>query len=254
MKGKRPTTEEKFRSLRVPPTRRKQVRRGASPSLPTQATHRGHVWTWDFIADAAVRGGALRLLTNLDEHTRGCHVLRADLALKVQRHAGTAGTCHPGTRGAPGSAERQRPRVHRQGGAAAAGGARRDDPLRRAGQPVAERLVESFHGRFGDGCLNREQLHTLTEARVAIEDYRREYNRHRPQSRLGYLSPERFAQRHLPSPVAVGLRPPSTGDGQTNTPQTTSASAWNSHLPSSSLCGPVSNWGTTGFMECRPGR
>ncbi|MBM3851380.1 MAG: IS3 family transposase [Verrucomicrobia bacterium] len=68
--------------LRVPTTRRKQVRRGVSPGLPTWATHRGHVWTWDFIADATVRGGALRLLTILDEHTRECHVLRADRALK----------------------------------------------------------------------------------------------------------------------------------------------------------------------------
>jgi transposase InsO family protein len=31
--------------LRVPPTRRKLVRRGISTGLPTQATHRGHVWT-----------------------------------------------------------------------------------------------------------------------------------------------------------------------------------------------------------------
>jgi hypothetical protein len=33
--------------LRVPPPRQRRVRRG----LSTQATHRGHVWTWDFIAD-----------------------------------------------------------------------------------------------------------------------------------------------------------------------------------------------------------
>jgi len=31
-------------------------------------------------------------------------------------------------------------------------------------------FVESFHGRFRDECLNREQLWTLTEARVVIED------------------------------------------------------------------------------------
>ena len=66
----------------MPPTRRKQVRRGVSTGLPTKATHRGHVWTWDFIADATVRGGALRTLTILDEHTRACRVLRADRALK----------------------------------------------------------------------------------------------------------------------------------------------------------------------------
>ena len=65
--------------LRVPPTKRKIARRGRSTGLPTKATHRGHVWTWDFIADATVRGGALRMLTVLDEYTRECHVLRADL-------------------------------------------------------------------------------------------------------------------------------------------------------------------------------
>ncbi len=68
--------------LRVPPTKRKIARWGHSTGLPTKATHRGHVWTWDFIADATVRGGALRMLTVLDEHTRECHVLRADRALK----------------------------------------------------------------------------------------------------------------------------------------------------------------------------
>lgn len=56
--------------LRVPPTRRKVVRRGVSTGLPTKAEHRGHVWSWDFISDATTRGGALRLLTILDEYTR----------------------------------------------------------------------------------------------------------------------------------------------------------------------------------------
>src|SRR5271167_4507260 len=68
--------------LRVPPTRRKLVRRGRSTGLPTKATHKNQVWTWDFIADATVRGGTLRMLTVLDEYTRECHVLRADRALK----------------------------------------------------------------------------------------------------------------------------------------------------------------------------
>jgi len=61
--------------LRVPPTKRKLIRRGVSTGLPTTATHRNQVWTWDFIADATVRGGTLKLLTILDEYTRECHVL-----------------------------------------------------------------------------------------------------------------------------------------------------------------------------------
>jgi len=211
--------------LRVPPTRRKILRRGVSTGLPTRATHRGEVWTWDFIADATVRGGALRMLTILDEHTRECHVLRADRALKsrdvlewlqraIQKH------------GAPKYlrsdhgpefiakivqqwlAEQQIKTIYIE-----------------PGSPWQNGFVESFHGRFRDECLNREQLWTLTEARVVIEDYRQEYNLRRPHSKLGYVSPASFAHRELPSPVTVGLRPPSTGDGQTRTEQQPSTSA-----------------------------
>jgi transposase InsO family protein len=35
--------------------------------------------------------------------------------------------------------------------------------------PWQNGFVESFHGRFRDECLNREQLWTLTEARFVIE-------------------------------------------------------------------------------------
>ena len=66
----------------MPPARRKIPRRGHSTGLPTKATRKNQVWTWDFIADATVRGGARRMLTVLDEPTRECHVLRADRALK----------------------------------------------------------------------------------------------------------------------------------------------------------------------------
>jgi transposase InsO family protein len=85
------------------------------------------------------------------------------------------------------------------------------------GSPWQNGYVESFHGRLRDECLNREQFWTLTEARVVIEDFRTEYNTFRPHSKLGYLSPARFAARKTaPSPSPVGLRPPYAEDGQTN--------------------------------------
>ena len=82
------------------------------------------------------------------------------------------------------------------------------------GSPWQNGFVESFHGRFRDECLNREQLWTLTEAWVVVGDFRNKYNEIRPHSRLGYESPAMFAARICPSPAPVGLRPPSTGDGQ----------------------------------------
>jgi putative transposase len=44
--------------LRVPPSKRKVLRRGVSTGMPTKAEHRGHVWSWDFISDGTTRGGA----------------------------------------------------------------------------------------------------------------------------------------------------------------------------------------------------
>ena len=72
------------------------------------------------------------------------------------------------------------------------------------GSPWQNGFVESFHGRFRDECLNQEQLWTLTEARVVIEDFRRHYNEHRPHGKLGYQSPTRFAAlQHPLTPASV---------------------------------------------------
>jgi putative transposase len=185
--------------LRVPPTRRKTVRRGVSTGLPTKALRRGHVWTWDFVSDATVRGGAIRMLTILDEHTRECHVLRADRALRaadVLAWLGRAIEQH----GAPQflrsdngpefiAREVQRWLAEKQ----------IKTLYIEPGSPWQNGFVESFHGRFRDECLNREQLWTLTEARVVIEDYRQHYNYLRPHSRLGYLAPARFAANRQPN-------------------------------------------------------
>jgi len=200
--------------LRVPPTKRKVIRRGLSTGLPTTATHRNHVWTWDFIADATVRGGALRMLTILDEHTRECHVLWAERALKaadVLHWLQKAVEQH----GAP---EYLRSDNGSEFIAKIVQQWLKDNRIRtlyiEPGSPWQNGFVESFHGRFRDECLNREQLWTLTEARVVVGDYRQEYNQVRPHSKLGYESPVAFATRSRPCPVPVGLRPSSTGHGQ----------------------------------------
>ena len=208
--------------LRVPPTKRKVTRRGVSTGLPTRATHRGHVWTWDFIADATVRGGALRMLTILDEHTRECHVLRADRALRsqdvlawlqkaIEQHG--APEYLRSDNGSEFIAKIVQRWLAEQ---------RIKTLYIEPGSPWQNGFVESFHGRFRDECLNREQLWTLTEARVVIADYRDKYNQRRPHSRLGYLSPIRFAAQLRPSPPSVGLRPPCVGDGQNRNRKVTS--------------------------------
>ena len=143
-----------------------------SRACPTKATPRGHVWTGDFIADATVRGGALRMLTVLDEHTRECHLLRADRALKstdVIALVKQAIAQH----GAP---EFIRPDNDSEFIAHELLTWLAAEKIKtiyiEPASPWQNGFVESFHGRFRDECLNREQLWTLTEARVVIEDFR----------------------------------------------------------------------------------
>ena len=63
------------------------------------------------------------------------------------------------------------------------------------GSPWQNGYMESFNARLRDECLNREQLWTLTEARVVLEDWRWTYNRVRPHRSLGYITPLEFAQQ-----------------------------------------------------------
>jgi len=208
--------------VRVPPTKRKVGRRGVSTGLPTRATHRNHVWTWDFIADATVRGGALKMLTILDESTRECHVLWADRALKaadvlhwLQKAVAQHGA--PEYLRSDNGSEFIAQVVQRW-----LEGKQIKTIYIEPGSPWQNGFVESFHGRFRDECLNREQLWTLTETRVVVDDYRQQYNQVRPHSRLGYESPAVFAARSCPSPAPVGLCPPCAGDGQETSKNITS--------------------------------
>lgn len=185
--------------LRVPPPRRRQSRRGLSTGLPTQATHRGHVWTWDFVADATVHGGTLRMLTVLDEHTKEVHVLRPE------RRIGSAEVI---TLVQAAIAQHGAPEFIRSdnGSEFIAHDLQQwlaDQHIKTIyitpASPWENGFVESFHSRFRDECLNREQLWTLTEARVVIEDFRQDYNSARPHSSLGYQSPQGFAAQLIPT-------------------------------------------------------
>jgi len=57
------------------------------------------------------------------------------------------------------------------------------------GSPWENGYIESFNGKLRDELLNREVFTTLEEARVLIEQWRRDYNQIRPHSALGYLPP-----------------------------------------------------------------
>ena len=57
------------------------------------------------------------------------------------------------------------------------------------GSPWENGYVESFTGKLREELLDREVFYTLTEAKVLIERWRRQYNTARPHSALGYRPP-----------------------------------------------------------------
>ena len=67
------------------------------------------------------------------------------------------------------------------------------------GSPWENGYVESFNGKLRDELLARETFTTLTEARILIERWRREYNTVRPHSALGYRPPAPEAVRPMPA-------------------------------------------------------
>jgi putative transposase len=61
------------------------------------------------------------------------------------------------------------------------------------GKPMQNAFVESFNGRLRDEFLNETLFTSLRQARLALEDWRRDYNHVRPHSRIGRLAPAVYA-------------------------------------------------------------
>ena len=67
------------------------------------------------------------------------------------------------------------------------------------GSPWENGYVESFNGKLRDELLDREIFYTLTEAKVLIEQWRRQYNTVRPHRALGSRPPAPEATMRTPN-------------------------------------------------------
>ena len=74
------------------------------------------------------------------------------------------------------------------------------------GSPWENGYVESSNGKLRDELLDREIFYTLTEAKILIERWRREYNTVRPHSALGYRPPAQEAIS--PAPLSSMMMTP----------------------------------------------
>lgn len=63
--------------------------------------------------------------------------------------------------------------------------------------------MESFGSRIRDELLAVELFSCLAEAKVLIEDWRVDYNEHRPHSALGMMAPSVFARGYREADLAA---------------------------------------------------
>lgn len=61
------------------------------------------------------------------------------------------------------------------------------------GKPVQNAYIESFNSRFRDESLSQRWFASLSHMRSVRDNWREDYNHHRPHSTLGYVPPALFA-------------------------------------------------------------
>jgi putative transposase len=171
-------------------TRKRGLARAAS--IPVQATHPGHVWTYDFLHDRCLKGTPLQVLTIMDEFTREGLALEVATSLPSQRVL-TILERLVVTHGAPQF-------IRSDNGPECIALAVRGWLAQRQtrtlyiepGCPWQNGYGERFNGTVRDECVNMHVFHSGAEARIMLATYRRQYNEERTHSSLGYRTPAEF--------------------------------------------------------------
>ena len=183
--------------LRVPVRRRKRQRLGAStvPADRLRAQRPDQVWALDFQFDQTADGRVLKLLNVVDEFTREALGMRCERRIDSDATVATLERLVRARGRAP-------EHIRCDNGPELTADALRDwcrfskahSAYIEPGSPWQNPYVESFNGKVRDELLGVEQFSCLAEAQVLVEDWRRDYNQHRPHSALGMSAPARFAQ------------------------------------------------------------
>ena len=176
----------KRRHKKLPVPERQPLVRPARPD---------EVWSMDFLFDELAGGRRVKTLTVVDDCSKEVVRIAADTsipALYVTRLLDEVGL------------ERGLPKVIRtDNGPEFAGRTMQDWAARNGvelrfiqpGKPVQNAYIESFNSRFRDECLSQHWFASLSHMRSVIDNWRHDYNHHRPHSTLGYVPPATFAAR-----------------------------------------------------------
>jgi putative transposase len=191
--------------LRVPrrQPKRKRLWLADGSCVRLRPEYRNHVWSYDFVHERTHDGHPLRLLTVIDEYSREC--LAIEVGRKLTSHdvlrvladlfilRGTPAHIRSDN-GPEFTAALVRRWLERL---------RVGTLLIEPGSPWENGYNESFNGKLRDELLNLEVFTSVWEAKVLVEQWRREYNEVRPHSSLGYRPPAPEAIQPAPSYAPV---------------------------------------------------
>jgi transposase InsO family protein len=170
--------------LKVPQKqpKRKRLWLNDGSCIRLRPEYKDHVWSYDFMIDHTADGRAFKILNIIDEYTRECLAAVAARKIKAQGVIDTLFNLFI-FRGIPAylrsdngpefTAKAVRKWLSRLGVKTL---------YIEPGSPWENGYVESFNGRMRDELLSREVFTTLEEAKVLIEQWKREYNQVRPHS------------------------------------------------------------------------
>lgn len=151
--------------------------------------HKNHIWSYDFVQERLWKGKKYRILTVIDEYTRKCLKLKVGYNLKAQEVLDVLYELFM-IEGIP--------EYIRSDNGSEFTAKKVQDWLKilgvktayiTPGSPWENGYNERFNGILRDELLNGEIFYTLKEAKILIEQWRKEYNTIRPHSALGYLPP-----------------------------------------------------------------
>jgi putative transposase len=151
--------------------------------------HEDHVWSYDFMIERTANGRAFKILNIIDEFTRTNLSSRVNRRIRSQDVIGELFELFV-LRGIPEHIRSDNgPEFTARAVRKWLGHLGVKTLFIEPGSPWENGYIESFNGKMRDELLDREIFTTLEEARVLIEQWRRDYNQIRPHSALGYRPP-----------------------------------------------------------------
>jgi putative transposase len=176
------------------PRKRPRKRVACHRPRPLPASSANQVWAYDFVFDACANGQQLKCLTVIDEFTRECLAIDVAGSIRSGRVIEVLSRL-VSLHGAPKYLRSDNgPEFVSRAVLRWLAQSNIDIACIDPGKPWQNGSNESFNGKFRDECLSMQWFKNRIDAKILIEEFRRQFNEIRPHSSLGQLTPEQFKQ------------------------------------------------------------